>query len=50
MARPLLPAWLFRWVAPFKWLLMGRRHGVGWRQLHARPLAEAPACNPGEAG
>ena len=50
MARPLLPAQLFRWVAPFKWLLMGRRHGVGWRQLHARPLAEAPACDLGKAG
>lgn len=51
MARPLLPAFLFRWLAPLKWLRMGRAHGIGWRQLHARPLAEAsPPCPRGEAG
>lgn len=51
MARPLLPAFLFRWLAPLKWLRMGHAHGIGWYQLHARPLAEAPPpCARGEAG
>ncbi len=49
MARSLLPAWLFRWLAPFKWLLMGHRHGIGWRRLHARPLAEDPTPTGREA-
>jgi multimeric flavodoxin WrbA len=50
MARPLLPAFLFRWLAPLKWLRMGHAHGIGWHQLHARPLAEAPPpCARGEA-
>lgn len=38
MARPLLPAWLFRLVAPLKWWWMARRHGVARQELHARPL------------
>lgn len=38
MARPLLPARLFRLIAPLKWWWMARRHGVTWRELHARPL------------
>jgi NAD(P)H-dependent FMN reductase len=51
MARPLVPAFLFRWLAPLKWLHMGRAHGIGLRQLHARPLAEASPPRPrGEAG
>ncbi|MDP3538543.1 MAG: NAD(P)H-dependent oxidoreductase [Azonexus sp.] len=51
MARPLLPAFLFRWLAPFKWIRMGRQHGIGWRQLHARPLndpagsTQPPSCS-----
>lgn len=49
MARPLLPAWLFRLVAPLKWWWMARRHGVAWRQLHARPLAAATSSNENEA-
>lgn len=51
MARPLIPAFLFRWLAPFRWLRMGHRHGIGWRQLHARPLAEPrPDCVASDAG
>lgn len=50
MARPLLPAFLFRWIAPLRWLRMGYAHGVGWRQLHARPLAETKSgCTADEA-
>ena len=44
MARPLVPAFFFRWVAPIKWLLMARAHGISRQQLHARPLDE-PAAN-----
>ncbi|MBS1158139.1 MAG: NADPH-dependent reductase [Proteobacteria bacterium] len=40
MARPLLPAFLFRWVAPFKWILQARSYGVSWTKLHERPLDE----------
>lgn len=41
MARPLVAPALFRWLAPLSWLRLGRAHGVGWRQLHDRPLAAA---------
>jgi len=41
MAQPLVPASLFRWLAPFKWILQARPHGVSRQQLHARPLDEA---------
>lgn len=44
MARPLVPARLFRWVAPFKWILQARPHGISWKQLHDRPL-DIPIVN-----
>lgn len=43
MARPLVPAGLFRWIAPLKWILQARPHGVSRKQLHARPLDAPPA-------
>jgi hypothetical protein len=43
MARLLVPAFFFRWVAPVKWLLMARVHGISRQQLHARPLDESAA-------
>lgn len=41
MARTLLPAFLFRWVAPIRWVLQASMHGVSGGKLHARPLDEA---------
>lgn len=41
MARPLLPAFHFRWVAPIRWVLQASTHGVSWGKLHARPLDKA---------
>lgn len=41
MARPLLPAFLFRWVAPIRWVLQASTHGVSWGKLHARPFDKA---------
>lgn len=41
MARPLLPAFLFRWLAPIRWVLQAGTHGVSWRKLHARPFDKA---------
>ncbi|MFZ2269446.1 MAG: NAD(P)H-dependent oxidoreductase [Azonexus sp.] len=44
MAQPLVPARLFRWLAPFKWILQARPHGVSRKQLHDRPL-DTPVAN-----
>lgn len=44
MARPLVPAFLFRWLAPFRWILQARSHGVKPGALHDRPL-DLPASN-----
>lgn len=38
MARPLVPSSLFRWLGAARWLWQARRHGLGWRQLVARPF------------
>lgn len=38
MATPVIPAFLFRWAAPLRWLYQARPHGISWRQLHGQPL------------
>lgn len=38
MASPLVPPSLFRWLGAARWLWQARRHGLGWRQLVARPF------------
>lgn len=43
MARPLVPAFLFRWIAPFKWLLQARPYGISRQMLHDRPFDLPPA-------
>jgi multimeric flavodoxin WrbA len=51
MARPLLPAWLFRLAAKVRWFLDARRQGTPWNALGARPhelkREEEPAKNGG---
>ncbi|MBK6742693.1 MAG: NAD(P)H-dependent oxidoreductase [Hydrogenophilales bacterium] len=37
MARPLVPARLYRWLARLHWLRSARAHGLGGKQLAARP-------------
>lgn len=37
MARPILPAWLFRLAAKLRWFLDARRQGTPWNALGARP-------------
>lgn len=41
MARPLLPAWVFRLAAKLRWITDASRHGTPWNALGARPH-EAP--------
>lgn len=40
MALPLVPTFLFRWLGHAGWALQARAHGVGLRQLKARPYDE----------
>lgn len=37
MARPLVPALIFRWAARIRWILQARVYGINSRQLLARP-------------
>lgn len=41
MAKPLVPAGLFRWVARWRWLLHARANRIDGRQLASRPHEEA---------
>lgn len=41
MARPLVPARLYRWVARLRWIIQARPNGIGRRQLGARPYDPA---------
>jgi len=54
MARPLLPAWLFRLAAKLRWFTQARSHGTPWNDLGARPhelkREEKALGNGGEAG
>jgi len=40
MAQPLVSARIFRWMAPIRWAVEARKHGVCWHEMGARPFDE----------